>query len=190
MMEIATLRELRAAGPAPRLLDVRTAAEFETAHIPGAYSVPLDILREHREELFGHLSPCDGENPQFVLVCRSGQRASVAERALAEAGLTNLRVLEGGMVAWEAAGGEVTRGRQTWELERQVRLVAGGIVFASILGSVGVPWLKWVAGAIGAGLVGAAVTNSCMMGAALAKLPFNRGKQSDISTVISQFAAR
>ena len=40
-----------AAGTAPRVLDVRTPAEFETVHIPGSYNVPLDNLREHREEL-------------------------------------------------------------------------------------------------------------------------------------------
>ena len=34
------------ADPAIRLLDVRTPAEFETAHIAGAYNVPLDTLHE------------------------------------------------------------------------------------------------------------------------------------------------
>ena len=32
------------------LLDVRTEAEFETAHIPGSYNVPLDTLAEHIED--------------------------------------------------------------------------------------------------------------------------------------------
>lgn len=189
VMDVATLRALRASGNGPRLLDVRTPAEFETAHIPGSYSVPLDVLREHRDELLGHLCGCDGSDQQVVLVCRSGQRASIAERALAEAGLANLRVLEGGMMAWEAAGAEVTRGRKTWELERQVRLVAGGIVFGSILGSVVLPELKWLAGLIGAGLLGAALTNSCLMGAALSKLPYNRrGAQQDVAGIIAKLA--
>jgi len=42
-------------GSGPRLLDVRTPAESGTAHIPGAYDVPLDLLREHRDELLTHL---------------------------------------------------------------------------------------------------------------------------------------
>ena len=29
------------------VLDVRTPAEFETAHLTGSYSVPLDLLSEH-----------------------------------------------------------------------------------------------------------------------------------------------
>lgn len=46
----------------------------------------------------------------------------------------------------------VDRGVQRWDLERQVRLVAGSIVLSSVLGSVAIPRLKWVAAAIGGGL--------------------------------------
>ena len=167
-LDAQTLQERLATDDAPRVLDVRTPAEFETAHIPGAYNVPLDTLREHRGELRRHL------DEDVVLVCRSGARAAQAEEALAGVGLPGLRVLDGGMVAWESSGAPVNRGRETWELERQVRLVAGGLVAAGVLGSVKVPALKWVAGAIGAGLTGAAVTNTCAMGMALSKMPWNR----------------
>ncbi len=167
-LDAQTLQERLATDTAPRVLDVRTPAEFETSHIPGAYNVPLDTLREHRAELRRHL------DEDVVLVCRSGARAAQAEEALAGVGLPGLRVLDGGMVAWESAGAPVNRGRQTWELERQVRLVAGSIVAAGVLGSVKVPALKWVAGAIGAGLTGAALTNTCAMGMALSKMPWNR----------------
>jgi rhodanese-related sulfurtransferase len=167
-LDAQTLQERLAGDDAPRVLDVRTPAEFETAHIPGAYNVPLDTLREHRTELRRHL------DDDVVLVCRSGARAAQAEGALAGVGLPGLRVLDGGMVAWESSGAPVNRGRETWELERQVRLVAGGLVAAGVLGSVKVPALKWVAGAIGAGLTGAALTDTCAMGMALSKMPWNR----------------
>ena len=167
-LDAQTLQERLANDDAPRVLDVRTPAEFETAHIPGAYNVPLDTLREHRTELRRHL------DEDVVLVCRSGARAAQAEEALAGVGLPGLRVLDGGMMAWESSGAPVNRGRETWELERQVRLVAGGLVAAGVLGSVKVPALKWVAGAIGAGLTGAALTNTCAMGMALSKMPWNR----------------
>src|SRR5665811_53760 len=39
----------------PRVLDVRTPAEFRTVHISGSDNVPLDLLREHRGELSRHL---------------------------------------------------------------------------------------------------------------------------------------
>jgi hypothetical protein len=73
-----------------------------------------------------------------------------------------------------------------WELERQVRLVAGSIVLSSVVGSVAVPRLKWLAAAIGAGLTYAAVSNTCAMATALSKLPYNRGAASDAKTVLAQ----
>ncbi|MEW2383962.1 rhodanese-like domain-containing protein [Micromonospora sp. NPDC047707] len=179
-LDAATLRELIGSGRAPRLLDVRTPAEFGTSHVPGAYNVPLDLLKEHREELRNHL------DEDVVLICRSGARATQAEQALAGAGLPNLKVLDGGMLAWQAADAPTTWGTPRWDLERQVRLVAGSIVLVSVLASVFVPGLKWVAGFIGAGLTFAAVTNTCAMGMLLGKLPYNRGASCDLDTIVGQ----
>jgi rhodanese-related sulfurtransferase len=130
IIDVATLRSRLEEDP-PRILDVRTLAEFETAHIPGSYNVPLDLLREHRDELARHI------DEDVVLVCRSGARASQAEQALGQAGLVGLRVLDGGMNSWQRAGAPVNRGRQTWDLERQVRLAAGSVVAASDAGGGG-----------------------------------------------------
>lgn len=182
-LDAATLRERLAGDGGPRVLDVRTPAEFETGHIPGAYNVPLDTLREHRDEIRRHL------DTDVVLVCRSGQRARAAEQALAAAGLPNVHLLEGGMLAWEGSGGDVNRGRQRWDLERQVRLVAGSLVLAGVLGSVAVPGLKWLAGFVGGGLTVAALTDTCAMGSALARLPYNRGATCDPRAVVAELAA-
>ncbi|RKN51148.1 rhodanese-like domain-containing protein [Micromonospora endolithica] len=179
-LDAATLRELIASGRAPRLLDVRTPGEFETAHIPGSYNVPLDLLREHREELRRHL------DEDVVLICRSGARATQAGQTLAGAGLPHLRVLDGGMTAWQAAAAPLNQGRPRWDLERQVRLVAGAIVLVSILASVFVPGLKWVAAFIGAGLTFAALTNTCAMGMLLGRLPYNRGASCDLDSIVGQ----
>lgn len=157
-----------------RILDVRTPAEFETAHIPGAYNIPLDHLADAISEL-RHV----GE--QTVVVCQTGNRASTACVRLDGAGVTGARRLEGGMSEWERVGGDVFRGTPRWSLERQVRLVAGGIVLASILASVKFPAARFVAGAVGAGLTFAAVSNTCAMGTMLAKLPYNRaGRPVDV----------
>lgn len=168
----------------PRVLDVRTPGEFETAHIAGAYNVPLELLREHRDEIIKHL------DEDVVLVCRSGQRAAQAEETLRNAGLPNVHILDGGITAWEAKGFAVNRGAQRWDLERQVRLVAGSIVLSSILGSVAAPKLKWVAGAVGGGLTFAALSNTCAMGMLLAKLPYNRGTVCDAQSVVSQLVEK
>ena len=66
------LSDLLGSASPPRVLDVRTPGEFDTAHIAGAYNVPLDLLREHRDEIVKHL------DEDVVLVCRSGQRAAQA----------------------------------------------------------------------------------------------------------------
>ncbi|MFF4159904.1 rhodanese-like domain-containing protein [Streptomyces sp. NPDC001678] len=183
-VDAAALRELVKDGSGPRLLDVRTPGEFHTVHIPGAYNVPLDTLREHRTELLHHL------DEDTVLICRSGARAAQAEQALADAGLPGLRVLDGGMVAWETAGGPVTRGSARWEPERQVRLIAGSIVLVSGLAGLAIPGLHLIGTAVGAGLTFAALTNTCAMGMLLAKLPYNRGPRTDIASVIAALRSR
>jgi rhodanese-related sulfurtransferase len=180
----AVLHDLTSRGDAPRLLDVRTTSEFQSFHIPGSYNVPLDTLREHRDELRQHL------DQDVVLICLAGGRAAQAEQALAEAGLPNLRVLQGGIAAWEAAGLPVTRGPARWDLERQVRLVAGSMVLAAGVVDLAVPGLQWVATAVGAGLAFAAITNSCAMGTVLSKLPYNRGPRVDIHAVLSALGDR
>lgn len=138
------LRARLASANPPRLLDVRTPAEFASVHIPGSYNVPLDSLRAHHAELDRAF------DAQVVLVCQSGRRARQAEKALAEAGLSGAHVLDGGISAWRAAGAPVNHGRNRWDLERQVRFTAGGLVLAGLLGGLAVPGLRWLSGGVGA----------------------------------------
>ncbi|MEE6176862.1 rhodanese-like domain-containing protein [Mycobacterium sp. 050134] len=176
------LRELLDSGrKAPRIIDVRTPAEFETAHIAGSDNVPLDVLEKHTADTAARLGHGD-----VVLVCRSGQRSTKAQTVLRNAGLTGGRVLEGGVLDWEGRGLPLDRGVQRWDLERQVRLVAGSVVLSSVLGSVAVPRLKWVAAGIGGGLTFAALTNTCAMATALSKLPYNRGATSDAGATLAR----
>ncbi|WP_349863869.1 sulfurtransferase [Leifsonia sp. WHRI 6310E] len=123
--------ELASSTP-PRLLDVRWklggppgAGEFERGHIPGAVYVDLDT------ELAGHGAPTDGRHPlpdeaEFQAAARrwglddgdavvvyddvSGTSASRAWWLLRHAGVSSVRVLDGGLAAWRAAGGAVETG--------------------------------------------------------------------------------
>lgn len=166
----------------PRIIDVRSAAEFAAGHIPGAYNVPLPLLQEHRDEF---VSPLD---EQIVLVCRTDGRAGQAEELMAAAGLTRMHVLTGGMNAWEQSGAPVNRREDRWDLERQVRLVAGGLVATGVLTSTVAPKAKWLAGFVGAGLVTAALTDSCAMGSLLSRLPYNRNLEPDLGDVVDALA--
>lgn len=154
------------------LLDVRTPAEFETSHIPGSINVPLGLIEKHAADLSSSL---EGD---IVVICRSGARARKAQQYLEAVGVNRLYVLDGGIEAWKKDPQQpVKSGATRWDLERQVRLVAGSIVGLSVLASAKVPAAKWVAGGIGAGLTYAAVSNTCMMGNALMKLPYNQGQE-------------
>lgn len=153
--------------PETRCIDVRSATEFATGHIPGAISVPLQELETRISDL--------SLAGRIVLTCKSGTRAEIAY-ALLECQMPNLLLLEGGTDAWERAGLPLVRSaRCRWALERQVRLVAGLIVLTAITMGFWVNELWFLlAGLIGIGLTIAGATDFCGMGILLAKLPFNR----------------
>ena len=161
----ADLTRLRLERPDTRLLDVRTPGEFEAAHIPGAYNVPLDNLGEHGLEIQA------GVSEPVVLVCRSGQRARKAEEALKAASMHNLYVLDGGMNMWIAAGQQVLLGAPRMSLERQVRIAAGVLTAAGgFLALFAHPMFAVIPAFVGSGLVFAGFTDTCTMGMLLAQL--------------------
>lgn len=172
------LRAMMREDSALRILDVRTGGEFDTVHIPGSYNVPLDTLGEHVDDL------ADVHHP-VVLICKSGARAGQAHSKLTGAGKQHLHLLEGGMDAWESAGGDVVRGTSTtWALDRQVRLAAGSIALVGMLLSIFVPKAKWLAGGVATGLTFSALSNTCAMGTALSRLPYNKSNNCDIDGVL------
>ena len=155
---------------APMVVDVRSAAEYVASHIRGSYHVPLATLAAHTRDIAAHITG------PVVLVCQSGVRAEQARHHLAAVGLDRAHVLDGGLAAYAAAGGDVVVGARVWALERQVRLVAGVLVLAGLTaGRFLSPRARLVAGGIGAGLTFSALSDTCAMGAALARLPINRG---------------
>lgn len=151
------------------VIDVRSAAEFESMHIRGSYNVPLPLLSEHTDELAARLGS------RVVLVCQSGVRAEQARQRMAAAGLDSAYVLTGGVPGFAAANGEVVKGKDRWDLERQVRLAAGSLVMVGLAGGKFVsPRIRMLAGAIGTGLTFSAATNTCAMGKALSAMPWNK----------------
>lgn len=100
------------AGTAPLILDVRTPAEFDAGHIPGAVNIPHFEVPARLGELTGASAatvPGQSSTRGIVLYCRTGSRARIAARALTQAGAGKLLHLSGNMPGWEAAGFPVER---------------------------------------------------------------------------------
>jgi rhodanese-related sulfurtransferase len=179
VLKPAELAELLRSRPDVRLLDVRTAGEYESAHIPGAYNVPLDTLGEHAEEIRAAVAQ------PVVLICQSGARARRAEEVLQECTMRNLHVLEGGMTGWVTAGEAVNRGPDRLSLERQVRIAAGGMAAAGALLALLVnPLFALLPAFVGSGLVFAGVTDACGMAMLLSRLPYNRPATCDVEAMV------
>ena len=75
------------------ILDVRTQAEYDEKHIPGAILIPDYEIKERAEEKLT-------DKDQLILVyCRSGRRSKLAAEALVELGYTNIKEF-GGIIDW------------------------------------------------------------------------------------------
>lgn len=75
------------------ILDVRTAQEFASGHIPGAALLPNETIGT--EDI-----PLLPDKDQLILVyCRSGNRSKQAAEKLAQLGYTNI-VKFGGINSW------------------------------------------------------------------------------------------
>ena len=102
-------------------------------------------------------------------------RLVISAATFARLGFTNVTQLTGGVMAWEQAGLPLEKeAHAPWSLERQVRLVAGLLTLLGLVLSLVWPAAIVLAWFVPLGLVFAAVTDSCMMGMLLAKLPWNR----------------
>ena len=74
-----------------KVLDVRTQAEFERGHIPGAILAPVDELRDRLDDLVGE---------EYVVHCAVGQRAHTAIQILKSKGIRASN-LSGGYTTWK-----------------------------------------------------------------------------------------
>ncbi len=79
------------------LLDVRTSAEWHTAHVPGSVHIPLDHLAERYESL-----PLD-KATHIAVLCHHGQRSLKATLFLRERGFDHARSVAGGIELWSLA---------------------------------------------------------------------------------------
>ncbi len=78
------------------VIDVREQWEYDEKHIPGVTLIPLGTIPDNLDQI-----PTD---KTVVLTCRSGNRSGQAADFLRAQGFTNVHNMEGGILAWEAAG--------------------------------------------------------------------------------------
>ncbi len=91
----ALWEQMHGADP-PLVYDVREPREYQRAHIPQSHLLPLPRMLTEPATL-----PRDR---RIVLACRAGRRSARAAQSLAQQGYKDVAVLDGGLVAWEAAG--------------------------------------------------------------------------------------
>ena len=154
----------------PLYIDVRTPQEFENIHIVGARNIPLPDLHKFIDEL-----KTLSQEYRITLVCRTQNRVKIAYEYLINNGLTNCEILEGGITTWANQGKPVIKGQQSISLEGQVRAIAGGLILIGVtLGFLAHSGFFVLPAIVGAGLLHAGLTDSCLMGMVLSKLPMNR----------------
>jgi len=83
------------------VLDVREQWEYDEGHIPGVVLIPLGEVPNRLGEI-----PTD---KNVIVTCRTGNRSGQATDFLRQNGFDNVHNMQGGIVAWEQAGYEVSR---------------------------------------------------------------------------------
>jgi phage shock protein E len=78
------------------VLDVREVNEYEAGHIPGVTLIPMGEVANRLNEI--------PKDQTVIVTCRSGNRSGQVADYLRQNGYTNIHNMEGGIVAWEAAG--------------------------------------------------------------------------------------
>ncbi len=97
------------------VLDVRSEAEFKSGHIADAVNIPVSQLKGRLDKLsFSKMDP-------VVVYCQSGSRSARACALLAKSGYEKVYNLGGGMLAWQAAGMPVTRGKPNKSKKKKVK---------------------------------------------------------------------
>ena len=163
------LHTLQREGQNITLIDVRSPAEFRSVHVQSAVNLPLGDL--DAKTIAQHANPED----DIYLICHSGGCSTQACEQLKGLGFTNVISIDGGTAACLDCGVPVNEGKKIMSIERQVRIVAGLLVVLGVILSITLnPAFIYLSAFVGAGLAFAGITDTCMMGLFIAKMPWNR----------------
>lgn len=162
------------------VIDVRSPAGFETAHIAGSYNVPLDLLGEHAAQLAAAWTgrSCWSASPE-----PGPRRPASASPASGPSTCTSSTAVSAPTpppVATSCAAAPVGR----WSAKYAS---SPGLVVAGVAASWRVPAASLLAGGVGAGLALSALTDICTMARVLSALPHNRApRQRTAAEILDQ----
>ena len=94
----AQLQEWMEQKPELCILDVRSAREYNSAHVPGAINIGHTEISGQLDQLMPYKSK------DVIVYCELGVRARMAQKTLVNAGFTSVYHLTGDMKAWRQAG--------------------------------------------------------------------------------------
>lgn len=154
--------------PKIKYLDVRSAFEFNEAHIADSINIPIDML-------MGKIDELSRSGNSYIVLCRTGNRSPMAADMLIQSGIQSVRVMDGGITAWQKERLPVIKGVGGISLERQVRIIAGSAILTGIiLANIVSPWFLGISIFVSCGLIYAGLSDNCLMGILLMKLPYNK----------------
>jgi glyoxylase-like metal-dependent hydrolase (beta-lactamase superfamily II)/rhodanese-related sulfurtransferase len=154
--------------PQTKILDVRSALEFSQVHIEHSLNIPIDMISAKINEM-------SQSKQNYLVLCHTGNRAAMAADMLIQSGIHTVKVMEGGIIRWQKEKLPVIKGQGGMSLERQVRLIAGSLVLLGIMMSWLLHWaFIFVSVFVSSGLIYAGLTDNCLMGMLLMKLPYNK----------------
>ena len=169
MLETVTPKEAKElVSQGAKLLDVRSAFDYADKHIEDSVNIPIEMLPSKIKDL-------SEEGGSYIVFCKSGNRSPMAADMLIQSGIHSVKVMEGGLTRWKKEHLPVTEGVGGISLERQIKAIAGILV----LSSVALAWIVnvafiWIAVWVALGLTFAGLTNNCLMGMLLMRLPYNK----------------
>jgi len=122
-MKIITVKESyeqRQANRSIHFIDVRTPAEYGSAHAENALNHPMESLDVNNLPF--------SKSDEVHVICQSGGRSMRVCQKLDAVGFEKVVNVEGGTSAWQDANLPVVKGKKAMSLERQVRIAAGSLV--------------------------------------------------------------
>lgn len=155
--------------PAHCLIDVRDRAEYASGS-EASVCWPVSEINGETTAKFvkeQQLSP----DQTVVLLCARGMRATQAAEKLRRLLPNPISVVEGGHAALASSG----RSKTKMSIEGQVRIAAGIVVLASIVGSALIhPALIAIAMFMAGGLIFSGITDWCGLAMLMMKMPWNK----------------